>query len=156
AFSTFDTIARGRGLEKIKTIGDAYMAVGGIPVPNRTHPLDCVLAALEIRDAVDAARREREGTGRAAFSIRIGVHTGPLVAGVVGRSKFAYDVWGDTVNTASRMESSGEPGCVNISRETCDAVGAFFECEPRGRIYAKNKGEIEMFFVHRLRAEFSE
>jgi adenylate cyclase len=156
AFSTFDTIARARGLEKIKTIGDAYMAVGGIPVPNRTHPVDCVLAALEIRDAVAASRREREAAGRTAFSIRIGLHTGPLVAGVIGRSKFAYDVWGDTVNTASRMESSGAEGRVNVSRETYDAVAAYFECEPRGRVYAKNKGEIEMFFVNRIRPELSE
>jgi adenylate cyclase len=155
-FSRFDAVAHAHGLEKIKTIGDSYMAVGGVPVPNRTHAIDCVLAALEFRDAVEQIRSERAASGSSAFEIRIGLHTGPLVAGVIGRTKFAYDVWGDTVNTASRMESSGAPGRVNISLSTYERVAAYFDCEHRGKIAAKNKGEIDMYFVRGLREELSE
>jgi adenylate cyclase len=147
AFAEFDRCIRLHGLEKIKTIGDAYMAVGGIPDPSDSHAIDCVRAALDIRDAMRAGIAE----GRLPpWRVRIGVHTGPLIAGVVGRDKFAYDVWGDTVNTASRMESSGEPDRVNVSLVTWERVRHAFAGTPRGPVAAKNKGAIEMVFVERL------
>lgn len=152
-FSEFDRIAEKYGLEKIKTIGDAFLAVGGIPEANDTHAADCVMAALEIRHLIGELRARELSAGRAYWQVRIGVHTGDLVAGVIGREKFAYDVWGDTVNTASRLESSGEPGRVNISAATYDLVKDQFSCEPRGKIAAKNKGEIDMFFVNGFREE---
>jgi adenylate cyclase len=152
-FREFDRIARRHNLEKIKTIGDAYMAVGGVPASNNTHAMDCVLAAIEIRRFMEEMRREKESRGETYWQLRIGINTGPLVAGVIGCEKFAYDVWGDTVNTASRMESSGEAGRINISSSTFEKVRDFFECEYRGKISAKNKGEIAMYFVTAIRSE---
>jgi adenylate cyclase len=154
-FGHFDRIARRRGLEKIKTIGDAYMAAGGLPTPNRTHAVDCVLAALDIQKLMAEMMGRNAAAGRPRWQVRVGVNTGGLVAGVVGREKFAYDVWGDTVNTASRLESSGEADRVNISEATYERVRDFFVCEPRGRVKAKNKGEISMYFVRGLRPELS-
>lgn len=151
-FRRFDEIARRHGLEKIKTIGDAYMAVGGVPEPNATHARDCVLAALEIARFVTETRAAREAAGLCYWDVRVGVHTGELVAGVIGRERFSYDVWGDTVNTASRMESAGAPGRVNVSRATYELVKDTFECEYRGLVEAKGKGRVEMFFVRGLRA----
>ncbi|MDQ8160105.1 MAG: adenylate/guanylate cyclase domain-containing protein, partial [Gemmatimonadota bacterium] len=149
-FRAFDGIITQHDIEKIKTIGDAYMCVGGLPAVTTTHAHDVVRAALEIRDFMQAYRERRVAEGQPAFAIRIGVHTGPVVAGVVGARKFAFDVWGDTVNTASRMESSGEAGRVNISAATYALVKDRAVCVPRGKVYAKNKGEIEMYFVERL------
>lgn len=146
-FRRFDEIARRHGLEKIKTIGDAYMAVGGVPAPNSTHAHDCVRAALEVAAFIAGTRAARTGTGLPYWDVRVGVHTGELVAGVIGREKFSYDVWGDTVNTASRMESAGAPGRVNVSRATYELLKEDFVFEYRGRIEAKGKGEVEMFFV---------
>ncbi len=154
-FSQFDQIARKHKLEKIKTIGDAYMAVGGVPLTNRTHAVDCVLAALEIEELVSRLRDEEMAESRPYWQIRVGIHSGDLVAGVVGREKFSYDVWGDTVNTASRLESSGVAGRINISGATHELVKDFFDCEFRGKIAAKNKGEIDMFFVNAIRPELS-
>jgi adenylate cyclase len=154
-FRLFDRIAKRHGLEKIKTIGDAYMAAGGVPAPNRTHAVDCVLAALEIGRAVSELMTRNAAAGRPHWRLRIGINTGRLIAGVIGREKFAYDVWGDTVNTASRLESSGEPGEINISSATYECVRGFFVCEPRGLVEAKGKGEIEMYFVRGLRPELS-
>jgi len=150
-FSKFDGIAKRHKLEKIKTIGDSYMAVGGVPVTNKTHALDCVLAGLEIERVVSELREKATAEDRPYWQIRVGIHSGELVAGVVGSEKFSYDVWGDTVNTASRCESSGVAGRVNISSATHELVKDFFDCEYRGKVSAKNKGEIEMYFVRGLR-----
>jgi adenylate cyclase len=154
-FCQFDRIAKRHHLEKIKTIGDAYMAAGGLPAPNSTHAVDCVMAALEIARCMEEMAQEKARENLPYWQVRIGIHTGHLVAGVIGREKFSYDVWGDTVNTASRMESSGAAGRVNISAETYERVKEFFECEHRGKIPAKNKGEIDMYFVNGLRAELA-
>ena len=154
-FSIFDEILDRHGLEKIKTIGDAYMCAGGIPQPNHTHAYDAALAALEMRDAIHKLKIEHEVLEKPYWDVRIGLHTGPLVAGVIGKRKFSYDVWGDTVNTASRMESSGAPGQVNISGATYAAIRYFFECEPRGLVQAKNKGELDMYFLKGLRPKYA-
>jgi len=151
-FRAFDRIIQANGLEKIKTIGDAYMAAGGLPVRKYAHPADTVRAALQIRDATDAIRKEMEAQGKPFFQIRIGIHTGPLIAGVVGEHKFQYDIWGDTVNTASRMESSGDVGKVNISEDTYELVKDQFECTYRGEVEAKGKGKIKMYFAESLKA----
>lgn len=146
-FSAFDHIMKGQGVEKIKTIGDAYMAAGGLPSPNTTHPVDLVNVALSIQQFMDQRKKHREAEGKLYFEIRIGIHTGPVVAGIVGVKKFAYDIWGDTVNTASRMESSGEAGKINISETTYALVKDKFSCTHRGKISAKGKGDIDMYFV---------
>lgn len=146
-FLEFDRIIDRHNLEKIKTIGDSYMCAGGIPVANATNPEDVVAAALEIRDFMDNTKKARESRGETYWQLRIGVHTGPVIAGVVGKNKFAYDIWGDAVNTASRMESSGEAGKVNISGFTYELIRDKFDCQYRGKIKAKNKGEIDMYFV---------
>lgn len=146
-FSAFDRIMEKYGMEKIKTIGDSYMAAGGLPTANHTHAIDAINAAIEIRDFIAKGKEEKLAEGLPYFEIRIGIHTGPVVAGIVGVKKFAYDIWGDTVNTASRMESSGEAGKINISESTYKLVKDKFNCTPRGKITAKGKGEIEMYFV---------
>jgi len=146
-FREFDRITEKHGVEKIKTIGDAYMCAGGLPVPNDTHPADVILVALEMLTFMESYAARRRARGLPVYEIRIGIHTGPVVAGIVGSRKFAYDIWGDTVNLASRMESSGQPGKINISRATFEQVKGQFRCIPRGKVEAKNKGEQEMFFV---------
>ena len=146
-FMAFDEITDRHNLEKIKTIGDAYMCAGGIPETNSTHPIDAVSAGLEMVKAMIKYQEERIKEGQPIFQVRVGIHTGPLVAGVVGTKKFAYDIWGDTVNTASRMESSGEPDRVNVSEATWELVKDQFEGEHRGKIAAKNKGNIDMYFI---------
>ena len=149
-FREFDSIISKYQIEKIKTIGDAYMCVANLPKANPNHALEMVYAALEINTFIQRLHTERAAKGIESFQIRIGLHTGSLVAGVVGSKKFAYDVWGDTVNTASRMESSGEAGRVNISGDTYALVKDKFHCEHRGKVNAKNKGEIDMYFVKSL------
>ncbi|HNY12592.1 MAG TPA: adenylate/guanylate cyclase domain-containing protein [Candidatus Wallbacteria bacterium] len=147
-FTRFDAITEKHGIEKIKTIGDSYMCAGGIPTPNETHAVNAVLAAIEMQKFMSELRSSRELENKPFWEIRLGMHTGPVMAGVVGKRKFAYDIWGDTVNTASRMESSGVAGRVNISQSTYLLVRDFFETEYRGKIMAKNIGEIEMYFVN--------
>lgn len=146
-FRLFDAIVERHGLEKIKTIGDAYMCAGGLPEPNQTHAMDTVRAALEMQQGLQALGKQKAAAGKPFFEMRIGIHTGPVVAGVVGSHKFAYDIWGDTVNTAARLEQGGEPGKVNISETTWEKVRAEFNCTFRGKLPAKNKGEIAMYFV---------
>lgn len=141
-FRAFDSIMEKHGLEKIKTIGDAYLAVSGLPQEHDHHAHNAVLAALDMLDCV----RALQGSGH-SFEVRIGINSGPLVAGIVGVKKFAYDIWGDTVNMASRMESNSEAGMLNISRSTYDLVRDRFRCSYRGKIKAKNKGEVDMYFV---------
>ncbi len=143
-FRAFDEIATRHEVEKIKTIGDAYMCAGGLPAANNTHALDVLKAALEILAYMEADPEQ-------FFRIRIGIHTGPVVAGVVGHHKFQYDIWGDAVNIAARMEQHSTPGRINISGNTYELVKDYFECEHRGKVAAKNKGELEMYFVTGLR-----
>ncbi|MCC6691681.1 MAG: tetratricopeptide repeat protein [Bacteroidia bacterium] len=154
-FRKFDEIMGRFGIEKIKTIGDAYMCAGGIPIRNRSNPVDVLLAAFEMQEFIEEWKKEKIAKGKEFWEIRIGLHTGPVVAGIVGSKKFAYDIWGDTVNTASRMESSGEAGKINISGTTHSYVNMFFDCTFRGKITAKNKGEIEMYFVERIKPRLS-
>jgi class 3 adenylate cyclase len=142
-FKAFDEITTRYGLEKIKTIGDAYMAVAGVPVPQQGHAAATVQAALDILDYI--ARRRKDFPS--SFDIRIGVHSGPVVAGIVGVKKFAYDIWGDTVNTAARMQQSAEPGKINVSQSTYDQIKDYYQCSFRGEIAAKNKGNMRMYFV---------
>ncbi len=146
-FKAFDQIITKHNIEKIKTIGDSYMCAGGLPVANRTHASDVLKAALEIQQFMQQHVQERKREKKEIFEIRIGIHTGPVVAGIVGVKKFAYDIWGDTVNIASRMESSGEAGKINISGSTYQLIKDQFKCVHRGKIQAKNKGEIDMYFV---------
>jgi len=148
-FLEFDKIIDKHNLEKIKTIGDAYMCAGGIPVKNTTNPIDIVKAGIEIKNFMNKLKEEKEAKGEKFWELRIGIHTGQVIAGVVGKNKFAYDIWGDAVNTASRMESSGVPGKVNISGETYNLVNDHFEFTYRGKIKAKNKGEIDMYIVEK-------
>jgi class 3 adenylate cyclase len=152
-FFQFDTVVGKYNIEKIKTIGDAYMCAGGIPKRNRTNPIEVILAALEMQQYMLDMKEEQSKKGLVFWDIRIGIHTGTVIAGVVGHKKLSYDIWGDTVNTASRMESSGEPGKINISGTTYDYVRDFFICEYRGKMPVKYKGELDMYFVNGIRPE---
>lgn len=154
-FSAFDGIMNKYGIEKIKTIEDSYMCVSGIPVQKRTHALDMILAAMEIVDFMKDYKEKRLRNNKKAFEIRIGIHTGHLIAGVVGKYKYSYDVWGETVNSASRFESAGEVGEINVSETTYQRVKDYFECTDRGLIAAKNMGEVNMYFIERLKPFYS-
>lgn len=154
-FIAFDDIIEKYHLEKIKTIGDAYMCAGGVPVRNSSNAIAIMLAALEIKDFMKKLQVEKQANNERFWEIRIGINTGPLTAGVVGKKKFAYDIWGDTVNTASRMESCSEPGKVNVSASTYELIKQYFDCTHRGRIDAKGKGLVEMYFVNGIKPEYS-
>jgi adenylate cyclase len=154
-FCAFDEIAKHYRLERLKTIGDCYMCAGGLPESNRTHAVDTALAALAMQAFVSRLNTQRAKLRMPAWEIRIGIHTGPVIAGVVGRQRFAYDVWGNAVNVAARMEQSGEAGRINISAATHAHINAHFDCQPRGPIEAKNKGPMEMYFLERLKPQVS-
>lgn len=144
-FTAFDKICARYRLEKMKTIGDSYMCLGGLPVRNPAHPVDAVMAAFEMVEEV--VRREREG-GLVHWQVRVGIHTGPVIAGVVGINKFAFDIWGDTVNYSSRMESSGPPNRINLSERTYSRVKDFFDCEHRGKVLTKDTREYDMYLAN--------
>ena len=149
-FTAFDEICKKHELEKIKTIGDAYMAVSGLPNKHADHATNALLAAKEMLEwtaNMPPLAIAHSGDDQAKFQVRVGLHSGPVVAGVVGSSKFQYDVWGDTVNLASRMESSGEVGKLNISESTYNLIKDQFPCTHRGEVEAKGKGMVKMFFV---------
>jgi adenylate cyclase len=148
-FIAFDRIIEEFGLEKIKTIGDAYMCACGIPTSIPDHPLRTVRAALAIQKYIETENESRRARGTNLWELRIGIHTGPVIAGVVGRKKFAYDIWGNAVNLASRLESNGKEGKVNISESTYYLIKDHFDCEYRGKIYAKNIGDVDMYFVEK-------
>jgi adenylate cyclase len=153
-FTAFDDIVARHGLEKLKTIGDAYMAVAGVPAINRRHPIDACFAALEMQAAVARMKARREKMRLPALELRVGIHTGPVISGVVGNRRFTFDIWGDAVNTASFMEAHGVPGRINISETVAGHARPFFELEPRGCIKAKHERVHEMFFLNRLKSEF--
>lgn len=154
-FVNFDEIIEKYDVEKIKTIGDAYMCAGGIPIRNKSNPIDTVLAGLEIQRFMKRYNKIKTKNGEAAWGLRVGIHTGNVVAGVVGIKRFAYDIWGDSVNVASRIEAASSVGRVNISGTTYELIKEFFTCEYRGKIKAKNKGNIDMYFVHSIKPELS-
>ena len=146
-FKGFDNIIGKYEIEKIKTIGDSYMLAGGLPVKNKTHAKDVVNVAIKIVEFMKARNEQNIKEGKPVFEIRIGINTGPVVAGIVGVKKFAYDIWGHTVNLASRMQSNGEVGRINISPSTYELVKNDFTCSYRGRIFVKNIGAVDMYFV---------
>ena len=146
-FLAFDDIVEQNNMERIKTIGDAYMCAGGVPMESETHAIDAINAAIQIRDFIRRWNTTRANKGKRPWQVRIGIHTGSVIAGVVGKKRFAYDIWGDAVNIAARMEESGEQDQINISSFTHSLIKDQFDCEYRGRIDAKNKGEIDMYFV---------
>jgi adenylate cyclase len=147
-FIGFDTIVEQHGMEKIKTLGDGYMAAGGIPTKNSSNPIDAIMAAQAMLEFVKDRKEANLQSGYPPWDLRIGIHTGPVIAGVIGRNRFTYDIWGATVNTASRMEAAGEPGRINISGITYQLVKDKFECSRRGNIEVKNMGKMDMYFVN--------
>jgi adenylate cyclase len=154
-YTKFDELCAAARLEKLKTIGDAYMSVGGLPEPNRTHPLDAALAALQIQDHLSKVNRQREKLRLPLWVVRIGINTGPVIAGVVGLHKFSYDIWGNAVNVTARLQAAAEPGRINISENAYNQINSRFECEPRGSIEVKGKGAVPMYFLNRIKPEFS-
>lgn len=149
-YTSFDNIICKYGIEKIKTIGDSYMCAGGLTGGNKLSVENTLNAAIEIREFMFSEKQKRTLAGKIFFEVRIGIHSGPVIAGIVGTKKFAYDIWGDTVNIASRMETSGEAGKINISGSTYELVKDKFNCNYRGKIQTKNKGEIDMYFVEAI------
>jgi len=148
-FSHFDELAERYGLEKIKTIGDCYMVAAGVPTPRPDHARALALMALDMLDAM----RSNDEVAHLGLKLRVGINSGPVVAGVIGRKRFLYDLWGDAVNTASRMESHGTPGRIQITRATYELLADEFECQPRGTIVVKGKGEVEAWYLIRPRGD---
>lgn len=151
-FSIFDGIIEKWSLEKIKTIGDAYMAAGGVPIRNKINPILVTLAAIEINDYMLVQQDLDPDT----WEIRIGIHTGPVISGIVGKKKYQYDIWGDTVNTASRVEGQAIPGKINISKNTYEEIKKYFDCEYRGKLEAKHKGLIDMYNIIGIKKEYAD
>ena len=148
-FTAFDEIMKRYGLEKLKTIGDAYMFASGLPDARASHAVDAAMAALEMLEVV------KTFAPLTGWDIRVGLHSGPVVAGVVGTRKFAFDIWGNTVNLASRMESSGVPGRVNMSEETYRLMRGMIDCEDRGYVHTKDGRDIPMFLAGVPAADFA-
>lgn len=147
-FTAFDDIIAKYKLEKIKTIGDCYMFAGGLPEEGKGNQIvEMINAAQDIQSWLDHWNIDRVESGLSRMDVRIGIHMGPVAAGVIGNKKFAYDIWGDTVNMAARLEQSSERGRINISGETYEKVKDHFKCEYRGKLPAKNKGLVDMYFV---------
>lgn len=155
-FAIFDDLILGHFIEKIKTIGDAYMCAGGIPLRNRSNPYDVVLAGLKIQDFMKKVPFSKQYHVLPFWNLRVGIHTGPVTAGVVGKIKFAYDIWGDSVNIAKRMESACDVGMVNISGETYEQIKDFFDFKYRGKIEIKNRGRIDMYYVLGIKDKFTD
>lgn len=147
-YKEFDIITTKYNIEKIKTIGDSYMCVSGLPIENKNHAVSAVNAAFEMHAFINKFNAERKSKGLPYCLLRIGVHSGPVVAGVVGSKKFAYDIWGDSVNIASRLESAADAGTINISNDTYNLIKNNFDCIHRGKIAIKNKEDIDMYFVN--------
>ncbi len=154
-FIHFDEVAEKYKIEKIKTIGDAYMCAGGLPEKNRTNPIEVVMAAIEMQRFMQITGREAQKTGKDFWELRIGIHTGSVISGVIGRKKLSFDIWGDTVNIASRMESSGVASKINVSGVTYQLIKDFFVCEYRGKMPIKYKGETDMYFVKGIEPHLS-
>jgi class 3 adenylate cyclase len=142
-FSEFDDIMESEGIEKIQTVGDAYLAASGLPEEQPDHAIRCVQAGKKMLDFL----KHRNETSAIKWKIRIGIHSGPIVAGVVGKKKFAYDIFGDTINIASRVETAGEAGKINVSAYAYDLIKDQYSCEYRGKVSAKGKGDLDMYFV---------
>lgn len=158
-FSLYDNIMDEYGIEKIKTIGDSYMCVSGLPVKKNSHSVDCCLAALKILHSMEETKKPEnivDNIDLNNWSIRIGIHTGPCISGVVGVKKYSFDIWGDSVNIASRMQMSGVPGRINISESTYKEVKDFFNCSFRDNMEIKNIGSVGMYFLNRIKTRFSE
>ena len=149
-FQQFDLVAESYGIEKIKTIGDSYMCANGLENLNENNALKMVNAAIEFLQWSELIKPEIEKEYNQSFSFRVGIHTGNVVSGVVGKNKYAYDIWGDAVNVAARLEQNSLPGMINISGSTYHFVKNSFNCTYRGKIPAKNKGEIDMYFVEKF------
>jgi class 3 adenylate cyclase len=154
-FSAFDAIVERHRLEKLKTIGDAYMCVGGLPDPNRTHEVDACLAALEFLDFMRRTNAQRDKLHLPRWELRIGIHSGSVMAGVVGQRKFIYDIWGDAVNIAARLEATGGAGRANVSDTIHNRLRTLMEFEPRGAVEVKNKAPISMHFLTRIKPAFA-
>jgi class 3 adenylate cyclase len=153
-FARFDEIAQSHEIETIKTVGDAFIAAGGLPMENRSHPIDTCLAALQMQRFIQGSNRQRERLRLPPWELRIGINTGPVVAGIVGQRRFTYDVWGNAVNVAQRLEEACEPGRVNISASTLHHVSRLFKTEARGSVQVKHIGAIDMYFLDRIHSEF--
>ncbi|MCA9714311.1 MAG: adenylate/guanylate cyclase domain-containing protein [Myxococcales bacterium] len=158
-FSRYDALVSEYGVEKIKTIGDSYMCSAGLPRKKRSHAIDCALVALRILDATDRELRLEpkvvDGVDLNNWQIRVGLHSGPCISGVVGSQKYVFDIWGDSVNIAARMESASEASRINISSFTYDEIKDYFACTHRGAQHVKNIGEVEMYFLDGLKPEFA-
>ena len=155
-FIQFDNIISKYNVEQIKTIGDSYMCAGGLPIRNRSNPIDIVLAGLEIQRYMKELNKLQASRNEDLWEVRVGIHTGELIAGVLGTKRFAYDIWGDTVNIASALEHFGEVGRVNISGNTYHLIKSFFDCTYRGKAKSKSPEEVDMYFVDKIKVELSE
>jgi class 3 adenylate cyclase len=154
-FGGFDEELPKHQVEKLKTIGDAYVAVAGVPTSDPNHTVHACLAALAMLQVTAQIRAERERLRLPFFELRIGLHTGGVIAGVVGQRRFTFDIWGDAVNTAARVESAGAPGCINVSEDVYGRTRQYFDFTERGVVEVKNKVPLKMYLLDRLKPEFS-